>query len=142
MKCKAHIYLLNDDFSQEYADERYEGNESELNRRYEWQDELEIKADVSEVHERENSSVFLRGQLPDGSQFDEEVNEMRILELKNNNELVAELSCSEVLFDSFELEESDDTLTLRLYLKDREPLSNPVPGMYIAAQKFPKSLII
>jgi hypothetical protein len=28
-----------------------------------------------------------------------------------------------------------------VYLKDFEPMSNPVPGIYIAAQEFPKELI-
>ena len=141
MKCTVHIYLLNDDFSQDYADERYEGKESELNRRYEWQDELEIKATVSEVTARENGSVFLRGEMPNGEPFDEEIAEMRILELKDDGEIMAEISCSEVLFESYNVEEKGSELLVHLYLKDREPLSNPVPGVYIAAQKFPKSLV-
>jgi hypothetical protein len=141
MKCTVHVYLLNDDFSQEYADERYEGNESELNRKHEWEDEMDITGDIDSVDEVESGVIPLIGTLPDGKEFSEEVGDMRIFTLSFKGEGVATIACSEKLFDTFEQEEKDGDLKLHLYLKDREPLSNPIPGIYIAAQDFPKALV-
>lgn len=141
MKCTVHFYLLNDHYSQEYADERYDGKESEMNRKHEWEDELEIKQAVTGFSERENGSVPLRGTLPSGESFDEEVTKMRVFTLHNNEQPVASLSCSEVLFNRIETETKGEEYVVNIYLNDNEPLSNPVPGMYIAAQEFPKSLI-
>lgn len=36
MKLKAHFYLLNIDFSPEYAEANHNGEESENNIKYEW----------------------------------------------------------------------------------------------------------
>ena len=41
----------------------------------------------------------------------------------------------------FEIEEKEDETVIRIYLKDYEPMSNPVPGIYIASQEFPKELV-
>ena len=141
MKCTVHFYLLNDHYSQEYADERYDGKESEMNRKHEWEDELVIKEEVTGFSETENAVVPLAGTLPSGEPFDEKVERMRLFTLHNEDQPVAHLSCSEVLFDRIESETKGDEYIIRIYLKDNEPLSNPVPGMYIAAQEFPKSLI-
>lgn len=141
MKCTVHFYLLNDHYSQEYADERYNGEESEMNRKHEWEDELEIKQEVTGYSEQENGCVPLQGKMPSGEPFEEEVERMRIFTLVNGDQPVANLSCSEVLFDRIEAITEGDNYIVKIYLKDNEPLSNPVPGMYIAAQEFPKSLI-
>jgi hypothetical protein len=142
MKCTIRVYLKNDDFSQEYADERYNGEESEMNRKFEWEDELVITQDVAEVQMESDSNVVLQGQLPGGSAFNEDVPLMRKFIFRDaEGTPVAQLACSEVLYDSHE-EKKDEGLEFKLFLKDREPLSNPIPGIYIAARHFPKSLIL
>ena len=50
MHCTVRVYLHNDHFSQEYADEHNNGQESELNRRFEWEDELEIVITSYSIH--------------------------------------------------------------------------------------------
>ena len=141
MRCKVHFFLLNDDFSQEYADMHYDGKESEMNRRFEWEDELGITADVSKWNELTTTEVPITGVLPDGEQFEEILPNMRSIELFEGDTLVARLAASEILIDRIQYEENEDDLAISVYLKDKEPLSNPVPGIYIAAQDFPERLI-
>lgn len=141
MDCKVRVYLINDDFSQEYADQHNQGKESELNRLYEWEDEMDIKQDIDQVQSFENSEIVLQGTMPDGQAFNEEVKEMRKFVLFDKEGTpIAQIACSEILFDRFE-EIRTDALELKLFLKDRMPLSNPIPGIYIAASHYPKSLI-
>lgn len=141
MICKAHFYLLNDHFSIEHANENFNGEESELNRRHEWEDELEIKTEVSDVHVEENGTYVLQGELPDGDSFSNSISKMRLFNIANGEQVVAQLACSESIISSFDIEKSDEVFVVKIYIKDDEPLANPVPGVYIAAQEFPKELI-
>lgn len=140
MNCTVHFYLLNDDFSIEYANERYNGEESEFNRRYEWEDEMNIKGNATKIEVTVNASVPLQGTLPNGNSFSEELTKMRVFQVLSDKEVIASLSCSEILLDSFTIDEQGEDITLKVYLKDKEPLSNPVAGMYVSAHEFPKSL--
>lgn len=142
MHCTVRVYLHNDHFSQEYANEHNNGQESELNRKYEWEDELEIKQDVLKVQELVEDEVVLQGTMPDGVAFNETVKNMRRFILFDaEGTPIAQIACSECLFDTFEEVVGEDRMELCVYLKDREPLSNPIPGIYIAARDYPKSLI-
>ncbi|MDC0100677.1 hypothetical protein OAI90_10345, partial [Crocinitomicaceae bacterium] len=61
--------------------------------------------------------------------------------IANGEQVVAQLACSESILSSFDIEKSDEVFVVKIYIKDDEPLANPVPGVYIAAQEFPKELI-
>lgn len=138
MSLTLKVYLINDDFSQEYADTHNEGKESELNRHYEWQDELEITSDVKNIEEIKNGTYTLAGEMPDGRQFSYEVPKMRLFSIQSSDSMDLLVGCSESLLHDLKI---DGNELLEIYLKDYEPLSNPVPGIYIAAQEFPKDLI-
>lgn len=141
MNCSIHFYLLNRDFSQEYADEHNDGNESELNKRYEWEDELEINVPVNEVITHESSIYPLQGELSNGEEFRFDIKDMFLVELMTSHDSgKVIIGCSNSLLDKYSIEEEDE-LKIRVYLKDYEPLSNPIPGLYIAAKDFPKELI-
>ena len=139
MSCTIHFYLLNDDFSVEHAEAVHGGEESENNRKYEWEDELKVTTEVSGIAEHENASFPLQGELPDGKVFEHEVMNMRMFEIQGDTPVW--VGCSESLLDSSEIIVGDD-ITLRVYLKDYEPMANPIPGIYIASQEFPKELIV
>lgn len=138
MALTVKVYLLNDDFSQEYADTHNDGNESELNRHYEWQDELEVTTDVQKVEVVKNGTYTLAGEMADGRQFSYEVPKMRLFSVQSNDAMDLLIGCSESLLSDYKIQGNE---LLEIYLKDYEPLSNPVPGVYIAAQEFPKDLI-
>ncbi|MCH2230496.1 MAG: hypothetical protein MK105_09135 [Crocinitomicaceae bacterium] len=139
MKCTIHFYLLNEHFSKEHADANYNGEESELNRKYEWEDELNITTDVDSIEVLEDVIYPLSGETDDGP-FSYDVNAMNLFEINSNDGTKTYVGCSKSIMDSFEITE-DGQMILKVYLKDYEPMSNPLPGIYIAAQEFPKELI-
>ena len=138
MKCTLHFLLLNDDYSNEHA-EASGKEESAINRKYEWRDELEITSDVTDVIEAEDKSYFLRGQFEDGEEFSYEIPNMHLLELQGDSPLL--IGCSNALFDSVSIDKGDE-ITVNITLKDYEPLTNPVPGIYISTTDFPQELAI
>lgn len=140
MKCIIHFYLINDDFSIEYANERYNGEESEMNRRFEWEDELEIKGNATGIQVYEKASIPLEGTMPNGSPFKEELINMRLFSVNGSEGVLANVACSEILLESFDIDENESSLVLKVYLKDKEPFSNPIPGIYAAACEFPEAL--
>lgn len=140
MTCRAHFYLLNDDFSQEYADMHYDGNESEMNKKYEWEDELEINVEIDEIKQVQGDYP-LRGSK-DGKEFEEVIPNMELFYLQKGGNPVAVVGCSTLLMNNVEQTKEGDQLVLKVYMNDKEPLSNPVTGVYIAVADFPDSLIV
>lgn len=139
MKCNIHFYLLNEHFSLEHAEANHEGEESEMNRKYEWEDQLQIN-EVHDVVMNEKAIYALQGSFPDGKSFSYDVLNMRLFDVITDSAPVA-IGCSESIMDSYELSKSDGGFDLKIFIKDYEPMSNPVPGIFIAAQEFPKELI-
>ena len=140
MKCKIHIYLLNNLYSQEVADFKYQGKESADNKKYSWEDELDITTNVLEIVETKNSVYKLKGVLSDNP-FSEEVLGMRILQLIGDDSTQTEIAVSESILERLRVENNFDNTTISIFIKDDEPLANPIPGIYIASKEFPKRLI-
>lgn len=141
MKCSVHFFLINDLFSEELAEREHGGEESEDNRRYQWEDEFAITTPVAEVISHEDMVYPLMGAMPDGTEFREEVGGMRLFELKGTGGNSTWVGCSESLLDEFDLAKLEDEWVLTVFLKDNEPYANPITGIYIASKEFPKSLI-
>jgi hypothetical protein len=141
MKLTAHFFLLNDHFSPEYAEANHGGKESENNPLYEWEDEMEVSQGLKEIEVLRNGVFNLIGEMPDGSPFDCPVEKMFLLALKMENVQIGYFGVSESILDSFTLEGDDNIQVLKVYIKDYEPLANPMPGVFIASKEFPKALI-
>jgi cytolysin (calcineurin-like family phosphatase) len=141
MNCKIHIYLINDLFSQEIADELHNGKESADNLRYEWEDELEINVAVQRVTEHENGTYTLAGYDENNESFSYAISEMHLFEIESDGNPSTFVGGSKSIIDHCSYEHQDQTHTIRIYLKDYEPMANPVPGIFIASKSFPKSLI-
>jgi len=141
MGCTANFYLLNDHFSEEHADANHNGEESEMNLRYEWEDELEVKGKIQSVDVKDFDSYFIQGSYSNEESFSIEVKSMRTFSLNDSEGGTAILAVSESIIDSYELIEQDGEWSVKVFIKDYEPLSNPIPGIYIASQDFPKELI-
>ena len=71
MKCTIHVYLINELYSQEFADEFHNGNPSEDNKEYDWEDELSISSNVVSTEELSNSVYKLEGENGNGDYFSE-----------------------------------------------------------------------
>ena len=140
MKLTAHFYLLNDDFSPEYAEANHGGNETENNPFYEWEDELEVSNNLTSTELIRDGSFTLAGEMPDGESFSTEVSNMFLLKLKLDNGSEGYFGVSESILDRYTLEGEADQV-LKVYIKDYEPLANPMPGVFIASKEFPLELI-
>lgn len=139
MECKACFFKLNEDFSPEFAEANNDGKPSENNRLYEWEDELVLKNDIRSIDVLEGETYILRGEI-NGNSFEEEVKNMFLFNIIGEDDSITQMACSAVLVERYEVLE-EDKIYLNVFLKGSEPLSNPVPGIYIALQEFPKSLL-
>lgn len=139
MDFKACFYKLNEDFSPEYAEANNDGKPSENNRLYEWEDELVLKNDIKNVEVLEGKTYTLKGEI-NGENFEEEVENMLLFNIQGSDNSITQMACSTVLVERYEVLEKDN-IQLNVFFKGNEPLSNPVPGIYIALQEFPKRLI-
>lgn len=141
MRLNIHFYMLNEHFSQEHADAQHNGEESENNLRYEWEDELSFTTEVKNIITHRKSIYTICGQLPSGENFAYEIPEMLLFNIEDMNGQVTQMACSESIVDSFELINGDGAnKRLNVYLKESEPHTNPIPGIYVALQEFPKEL--
>ena len=141
MKCKIHTYLLNELYSQEFADTNHDGKQSEDNLKYEWEDELEISTPVEKVSELKNETYNLAGTLGDGTSFSYPIPNMRLVQIDSNEAPSFFIGSSESILHELIITEKENAITIEIFLKDYEPLSNPIPGIYIGSKSFPKELI-
>ncbi len=141
MKCTIHVYLINELYSQEFADEFHNGNPSEDNKEFDWEDELSISSDVVSTEESSNSVYKLEGENGNGDYFSVEVPNMRLVIITSNDAPVVFVGASESMVDTLSIEKLSDEILVSIYLKDNEPHANPIPGIYIASKEFPKELI-
>lgn len=141
MKCKIHIYLLNDLYSQEFADEHHEGNPSIDNVKYDWEDELSISSDVTAVKEYKSASYPLAGMDEQDQAFQYDIPNMHLFEIQSSDAPAVFVGASESIISSTSCTNLENGFVIEITLKDYEPMSNPIPGIFIAAKSFPKELI-
>ena len=141
MNCDIHVYLLNEHFSPEHAEAHHKGEESENNLKYEWEDQFAVTSDVQEVLIHEKGAFPLQGEMPNGEPFSHEVANMFLFEIKSKDAPSTFIGASASILDSHELIQGENGFVIRLFLKDYEPMANPIPGIYIASKEFPKALI-
>lgn len=103
MKCTIHTYLLNDLYSQELADSQNNGEQTPDNKKYDWEDEMNVSSRVNDVEELKDSSYFLAGSLGDGSNFSIEVPKCVCLKLPPVMLKIYTLVHQKVLFQKCEL---------------------------------------
>ncbi|WP_107038149.1 hypothetical protein [Brumimicrobium mesophilum] len=140
MKCTARFYKMNYDFSPEFAEAHHEGKESENNRYYDWEDELSITTDVKDIEVVKDGIYTIQGEKG-GESFSEEIKNVHLFNLIGDDGSVTQLACSNSLVLKYDINREPETITLKVFMEEMEPLTNPIPGIYIAIQDFPKSLV-
>lgn len=140
MKCTARFYKMNYDFSPEFAEAHHDGNESENNRFYDWEDELSITTEVKDIEVVDNATYTLQGEKG-GESFSEEIQNVLLFNIIGTDGAVTQMACSKSLVLKYDINREEEAIDLKVYLEEMEPLTNPVPGIYIAIQDFPKSLV-
>ena len=141
MICTIHTYLLNDLYSQELADSQNNGEQTPDNKKYDWEDEMNVSSRVNDVEELKDSSYFLAGSLGDGSNFSIEVPNMRLIKIISTDAPDLYVGASESILSEARVDKNKNQLTIEIYIKDFEPMANPIPGIYIASKEFPKELL-
>jgi hypothetical protein len=140
-ECVFNVYLLNEHFSPEYAEAQHGGKDSENNRRYDWEDEFAITSSVKKIEVLKDVEYPLRGVLPDGKEFSYDVTSMLLFKIISDDAPETYVGASQSIVDRYEQEDIEGKVRIRIYLKDYEPMANPIPGVYIASKEFPKELI-
>lgn len=141
MKCTIHVYLINELYSQEFADEFHNGNASEDNKEFDWEDELSISSDVISTEESSDATYKLEGENGNGDYFYADIPNMRLVKIKSSDAPDVFVGASETMIDTLCIEKLNNEILVSIYLKDNEPYANPTPGIYIASKEFPKDLI-
>lgn len=139
MAIHIYFYQCNADFSQEYADEHYDGKPSKDNIQYHWEDYFVIKGGVFKISEPIHDTYILAGQK-DGDSFEYEVPNMLKFKFLGDNNQVTEIAVSESILIEYKKNKKGDETAFHFYLKDDEVFANPIPGVYIDVADFPKEL--
>ncbi len=137
MAYNVHVFLRNSDFSQEFADEQHNGEESPENIRHEWEDEFRITGTFSKVEVVRDQTYELKGDLGDNRPFSYQIPGVTSV-LFHAEDGATELVFSEKALDEYILD--TEKHTLEVYLNDDEVVENPLPGIYIVLSDFPKEL--
>ena len=141
MKFTIHTYLLNDLYSQEFADSQNNGEQSPDNKMFDWEDEMSVSSKVNNIEELKDSSYFLAGSLGDGSDFSIEVPKMRLLKITSTDSPDLYVGASESIISEVRINRNENHWKIEIFIKDLEPMANPIPGIYIASKEFPKELV-
>ena len=142
MNLHLHFILVNSEFNQGIADDLYEGQETEDNIKYLWEDEFKVSEPVKEFKIKNNAIYTLAGRFPDDKEFSFEIWDMTIVDCITMDGKNMQFAVSKKLLKKTEkiVNEKDDETHLYFYLRDGIPMENPMNGVYIIKQDFPKEL--
>jgi hypothetical protein len=142
MNLHLHFILVNSDFNQGLAADLYEGQETEDNIKHLWEDELKVSEEVADFKIKNNATYTLAGYFPNGEQFSFDVWDMTIVDCTTVSGKQMQFAVSKKLLKKTEKNVNSDSneTHLHFYLRDSLPLENPMNGVYILKQDFPKEL--
>jgi len=144
MNLYLHFILVNSEFNQGLADDLNEGEESEDNIKYLWEDELKVAEPIKEFKIKNNATYTLAGFFPDDKAFSFEIVDTTIVDCITESGKNMQFAVSKKLLKKTDkkVDEKMDETHLYFYLRDTFPLENPMDGIYILKQDFPKALKI
>ena len=142
MNLHLHFILVNSEFSQGYADDVHNGQESEDNIKYLSEDELKVSEPVKEFKIRNNAIYTLAGFMPDDKPFSFEIWDMTIVDCTTEEGTKMQFAVSKKIIKKTDLvkDEKMNETHLYFYLKDTLAFENPMDGVYILKSEFPKEL--
>jgi hypothetical protein len=143
MKVTINVKLLNSEFDHDIALALYDGEESEENIKYLWEDEFEVIGDINSFKVKNNATYVLEGLKSDDTKFSFEIPDMTIVECINKDVGINQFAFSKKLVKSTEKLQNDKTkdILFKVVLTDRFEHVNPMDGLYILKSNFPKELI-
>ncbi len=142
MNLHLHFILINSEFNQGIADDLNEGEESEDNIKHLWEDELKVSEPIAEFKIRNNAMYTLAGFFADEKPFSFEIEDMTIVDCTTEKGTIIQFAVSKKLLKKTDkiVDDKNDETHLYFYLRDGVPMENPINGVYIDKQNFPKEL--
>lgn len=141
MKVTINVKLVNSKFNQAYADKENEGQETEDNIKYLWEDEFDVQGNVTNFKVINNTTYLLKGLYPNDDEFCFEIPDMTILEYTMDNGSVNQFPFSKKAIGKTEKKETKKGLTFYVQLKSIREVVNPMTGVYILKDDYPKELL-
>lgn len=142
MKVTINVKLVNSKFNQAYADKENEGDETEDNIKYLWEDEFEVQGNVTNFKVINNTTYLLNGLYPNDDEFSFEIPDMTVLECTLDNGVVTLLPFSKKAINKTEKKETENGFTFYVQLKSIREVVNPMTGVYILKDDYPKELLV
>ncbi len=144
MNLYLHFILVNSEFNQGLADDLNEGEETEDNIKYLWEDELKVAEPIKEFKIKNNATYTLAGFFPDDKEFSFDILDTTIVDCITESGKNMQFAVSKKLLKKTDkkVDEKMDETHLYFYLRDTFPQENPMDGVYILKQDFPKALKI
>ncbi len=141
MKVTINVKLVNSKFNQAYADKENEGDETEDNIKYLWEDEFEVQGNVTNFKVVNNTSYLLKGLYPNNDEFCFEIPDMTVLECTMDNGSMTLLPFSKKAISKTEKTDTKNGMTFYVQLKSIRDVVNPMAGVYILKDDYPKELL-
>ncbi|MBI3519659.1 MAG: hypothetical protein HY062_09925 [Bacteroidetes bacterium] len=136
-----NVKLVNSKFNQAYADKENEGEETEDNIKYLWEDEFDVQGNVATFKVVNNTTYLLKGLYPNDDEFCFEIPDMTILECTMDNGSITQFPFSKKAISKTEKKETKKGLTFYVQLKSIREVVNPMTGVYILKDDYPKELL-
>ena len=141
MKVTLNIKLVNSKFNQAYADKDNEGEETEDNIKYLWEDEFDVKGNVKNFRVINNTTYLLKGLYANDDEFCFEIPNMTVLECTMEDGSVTLLPFSKKAISKTDKVDSKDGLYFNINLKSIYEIINPMLGVYIIKDDYPQELL-
>ncbi len=141
MKVTINVKLVNSKFNQAYADKENEGEETEDNIKYLWEDEFEVQGNVANFKVVNNTSYQLKGLYPDNDEFCFDIPDMTVLECTMDNGSMTLLPFSKKAINKTDKTDTKTGMTFFVQLKSIRDVVNPMTGVYILKDDYPKELL-
>ncbi len=141
MQVTINVKMYNDQFDQEFANQHYNGEESEDNIKYLWEDEFMVKGKVKEFKVLNNAVYTLAGIMPDGTSFSYEIQAMTICECQLEDDTITRFAFSKKLIKSTFKSQEQENIIFSVILRKEKETVNPMDGVYIQTGDFPKELL-
>lgn len=141
MKVTINVKLVNSKFNQAYADKENEGEETEDNIKYLWEDEFEVQGNVTNFKVINNTTYLLNGLYPNDDEFSFEIPDMTVLECTLDDGSMTLLPFSKKAISKTEKTESKNAMTFFVHLKSIREIVNPMTGVYILKDDYPEELL-
>jgi len=142
MNLHLHFIQVNSEFSQGFADDLHEGQESEDNIKHLWEDELKVSEHIKEFKIKNNTSYTLAGFFPDDTEFNFEINDVTVIDCETEKGTKMQFAVSKKLLKKTDkvIDDKKKETHLYFYLRDTHEIENPMNGVYIIKTDFPKAL--